>query len=80
MALNNDEKEFVEEFNKKSYQPELLFGDPGIIERIKDHPMAIWKTLKRLWYVRIKLPLQVMIFGNDFVSTPNNLDGFNESI
>ena len=44
MILNDREKKFVEEFNKQNYQPELLFDGNEIVERIKNHPMAIWKT------------------------------------
>lgn len=47
LVLDEDEKKFMGEFNKKSYKPELLFEDPEIFERIKDHPMALWKTLNR---------------------------------
>ncbi|WP_321332526.1 nucleotidyl transferase AbiEii/AbiGii toxin family protein [uncultured Bacteroides sp.] len=44
MVLTEREKEFVEAFNAQSYCPELLFDDEAIIKRIKEHPMAIWKT------------------------------------
>lgn len=44
MILTDKEKEFVETFNVGLYSPELLFEDQAIIERIKSHPMAIWKT------------------------------------
>ena len=30
-------------FIAKEYAPELLFDDKEIVERIKEHPMAIWK-------------------------------------
>jgi hypothetical protein len=30
-------------FNQKEYHPELLFDDPLILERIAEHPMALWK-------------------------------------
>jgi len=43
LVLTDDEKEFLENFEKKEYTPELLFEDDGILERIKNHPMAIWK-------------------------------------
>ena len=46
MVLAEDEKKFIEEFNNNNYRPELLFDDKDIVERIKDHPMAIWKTRK----------------------------------
>ena len=44
MILTNKEKQFVESFNQGIYQPNLLFEDKKMIERIKDHPMAVWKT------------------------------------
>ncbi|GHT52856.1 hypothetical protein AGMMS49982_14220 [Bacteroidia bacterium] len=44
MIFTDKEKLFIENFNKGMYQPELLFEDAAIIERIKEHPMAVWKT------------------------------------
>jgi len=44
VVLTDDEKNFVENFNSHIYSPELLFNSMDIIERIKKHPMAIWKT------------------------------------
>ncbi len=44
LVLTDDEKLFIVKFNQKEYCPELLFEDKEILERIKDHPMAIWKT------------------------------------
>ena len=44
VVFTDEEKRFIEEFNNKSYAPELLFEDKEIIQRIKFHPMAIWKT------------------------------------
>jgi predicted nucleotidyltransferase component of viral defense system len=44
MQLTPQEKEFLVCFKKKEYIPELLFEDETIIERIKNHPMALWKT------------------------------------
>ena len=46
MILTNNEKLFVEKFNQGVYQPDLLFEDDEIIERIKEHPMAVWKIKK----------------------------------
>ena len=34
---------FVENFRNKKYCPELLFDDFEIVERIKSHPMAMWR-------------------------------------
>lgn len=44
LIFSENEKQFVEEFNRQNYQPDLLFEDQEIFDRIKDHPMAIWKT------------------------------------
>ena len=41
-------KEFYDKFQKGIYEPELLFEDKEIIERIKEHPMIIWK-LSNKW-------------------------------
>jgi len=43
MLLTDNEKLFIEKFNQKLYHPELLFDEQEIINRIKNHPMAIWK-------------------------------------
>lgn len=43
MILNPQEKEFLKRFEDKEYIPELLFDNKGILERIKMHPMALWK-------------------------------------
>ena len=38
-----DEIDYMERFMAKEYKPELLFEDAMIIERIRNHPMALWK-------------------------------------
>lgn len=43
MQLTEREQEYVDCFVAKEYVPELLFDDEEIIERIKEHPMALWK-------------------------------------
>lgn len=43
LVLNEDEKQFLTCFTNKEYKPELLFAEQGILDRIKEHPMAIWK-------------------------------------
>lgn len=37
------EQSFLHEFAEGRYEPSLLFDDPAILERIGDHPMALWK-------------------------------------
>ena len=44
MTLAENEKLFIENFNKGIYRPGLLFDNEGIIGRIKEHPMAVWRT------------------------------------
>ena len=44
MVLTNEKKEFLDRFESGEYIPELLFEDKEIIDRIKKHPMALWKT------------------------------------
>lgn len=47
MVLTKAEKEFLDKFESGEYIPELLFGDKEIQDRIKSHPMALWKTRER---------------------------------
>jgi predicted nucleotidyltransferase component of viral defense system len=44
MVLTKEEKEFLDKFESGEYIPELLFEDKEIQDRIKNHPMALWKT------------------------------------
>ena len=44
LKLHKNELEFIKEFSKGNYKPELLFDDSEIIARIDKHPMAIFKT------------------------------------
>ena len=43
LVLEPDERRFLDEFKAKKYHPELLFDDADILNRIKEHPMALWK-------------------------------------
>lgn len=43
LIVDDNIKEFYDKFQKGIYQPELLFDNEEIIERIKEHPMIIWK-------------------------------------
>lgn len=43
MVLTMEEKEFLNKFENGEYIPELLFEDKEILDRIKNHPMALWK-------------------------------------
>jgi len=43
LVLESDERKFLDEFKAKRYRPELLFDDIDILDRIREHPMALWK-------------------------------------
>lgn len=43
MHLNDSESRFLREFRRKEYHPEYLFENEEIIDRLKKHPMALWK-------------------------------------
>lgn len=43
MVLTEEEKEYLDMFEKGRYIPSLLFSDNQILENIVEHPMAIWK-------------------------------------
>lgn len=44
MELPDAERYFIERFNAGEYKPDLLFNEREIVERIRSHPMALWKT------------------------------------
>ena len=44
MELSDAERHFIEQFNAGEYNPELLFDEMEIVERVRSHPMALWKT------------------------------------
>lgn len=46
LKMTDQEKEFVEEFFKGAYKPELLFSSKEIIDRAKNHPMIKWQQTK----------------------------------
>ena len=43
-AITESEREYLNSFRKGVYNPGLLFEDTDIHERIRNHPMALWKT------------------------------------
>ena len=43
MKPTDHETMFIKNFYRGIYRPDLLFDDDDIIERIKEHPMAVWK-------------------------------------
>ena len=44
MVLTAEENEYLRCFELGEYKPELLFENNVILENIKEHPMALWKT------------------------------------
>ena len=43
LVVSDSEQQYLEAFREKEYKPELLFQDAEILERIRNHPMALWK-------------------------------------
>lgn len=48
MQATDSEKEYMNCFEKGIYAPELLFEDKVVIERVKNHPMILWKIAKKI--------------------------------
>ncbi len=47
IKLENREQEFLNAFRNKVYQPELLFESTEIVQRVRNHPMALWKCSQK---------------------------------
>lgn len=47
LKLDDNEYEFLNAFRSKTYQPELLFESTEMVERIRNHPMALWKCSQK---------------------------------
>ncbi len=43
LLASPEEMEYMDAFANNIYRPELLFRDSAIVERIVEHPMALWK-------------------------------------
>ena len=43
MNPTDAENDYMARFIAKEYKPELLFDDEEIVERLRNHPMALWK-------------------------------------
>lgn len=43
LVLTEEEKEFLRLFKLKVYKPELIFNNVDILNRIREHPMIMWK-------------------------------------
>lgn len=46
LQFTDEEKRFIMLFNSGEFHPEILFGNSEITDRIKNHPMALWKCRK----------------------------------
>ena len=46
LVLDESERQYLDAFRENEYKPELLFDDTNILERIRNHPMALWKLNK----------------------------------
>ena len=44
LILTEEEAFFLQRFNDGCYEPCLIFEDKEILNRIENHPMAIWRT------------------------------------
>ncbi len=44
LYIIEQEQLFLKNFKNGYYKPELLFYDEKTLSRVKNHPMAIWKT------------------------------------
>ena len=43
LKLDDRQALFCEKFKNGTYEPELLFNDSDILNRIKEHHMIMWK-------------------------------------
>lgn len=43
LVIDSKTKEFYEKYKQGIYEPELIFNDENILNRIKNHPMINWK-------------------------------------
>jgi len=50
LILTDEEKEFIHLFVQGKYMPQMLFKNEDIVDRVKNHPMVMWKmqNIKRL--------------------------------
>ena len=48
LELDDRQKLFCEKFKNGIYEPELLFNDSNILNRIKEHPMIMWKLENKI--------------------------------
>lgn len=48
LQLDSGEIAFLDAFSRQIYRPELLFNSKDILDRIKTHPMALWKCSQKV--------------------------------
>jgi predicted nucleotidyltransferase component of viral defense system len=46
-VLEKGERDYLDAFKRNEYKPELLFEEADIVERVRYHPMAMWKIMKK---------------------------------
>ena len=44
LAINDKEKQYLDNFSKGNYEPSLLFNEP-VASRVMNHPMAKWRIM-----------------------------------
>lgn len=44
LVIEKNERQYLDAFRANEYKPKLLFEEPDILERIQNHPMALWKV------------------------------------
>ena len=59
ISPTSQEELFLSHFADGKYRPELLFEDSEIVERIKNHPMAVWKTQNTISHKKNRLQMTV---------------------
>jgi predicted nucleotidyltransferase component of viral defense system len=47
LSVNDSERRYLDAFRNGEYKPELLFEDEDIVQRIRNHPMALWEMINR---------------------------------
>lgn len=48
LHFSESEMAFISSFKQREYRPELLFDDAEIVNRISQHPMALWKCRQKV--------------------------------
>jgi predicted nucleotidyltransferase component of viral defense system len=59
IQLNDNEEQFIEAFYGGEYKPELLFEDEYQSEKLKNHPMMLWKIKNKYGSLHFKRLLKI---------------------